>query len=152
MAFTFAYGVNNLMWFLQNLFTITVYADNGITNQRNFYLRFTNYYVYFLLSLQPWIFSMQYLRSAVRRSFTQSCLTLRKVIWLLWGGILLYTAFMLAQYTRILILFPGYVNNDSMDEYNLWYSTTRVQIYYESTGVFFLMNVLSTCVTITALC
>lgn len=67
---------------------------------------------------------MKYFESALNCYMQHTWFTYKKLLWIKWIGITLYTVGMFSLLCWELASWPGYLNNGSFDSYNNWYETT----------------------------
>jgi hypothetical protein len=139
-AFTIANAFCRLSVFIESIFTKEeVPLPNG-------YAYITNYYLNYLLSLQPWIFGMKYFWSGVLCSevtyVSPDCIK-----YFGWTGGLFYVIFMIISWCLLLVTFPGWTDTKEME----WYDDTFNPIIELSLITWAVFNFLSTIVTILAI-
>ncbi len=64
---------------------------------------------------------MKYWESATICSLTPSLISVDTIKVIKWSGIFVYSSVILANYIWSIVTFPGYVNDDSFDQYYEWY-------------------------------
>jgi hypothetical protein len=79
MICTFADAIIHLGQFLTNLFPVEVIENNNTILMPNVYATLTVNYSFLLLTLQTWLFSMKYLKSATECSLTPTRLTVNLI-------------------------------------------------------------------------
>ncbi len=139
IAFTLGYGFSKLVYFINNLF------PKGTVQEPTGYVFITNYYFYFLLSLQCWIFGNKYLWSGVLCSQEATCLSLNCVKWMGWTGGLCYALLMISCWCILMATFPGYIDLAKLQE---WYFNTFSPISQWSSIIWAVFNIVSTMLTI----
>ncbi len=115
MAFTLLDGAQNFTLFFFSAHRRSIYLDGQTHYFINMYASQTATFCYYLVSLQSWIFGMKYLESAMFCSLTPPCITSLVIRYIKWAGISIYTFLMLAMFVWGLIIFPGYVNDGTME-------------------------------------
>lgn len=110
-------------------------------------------YFYYLVNLQSWIFAMRYLESAVNCTLNReqpllSNIKIQVIRWSVLGG---YTIGIVVLGLLLMLEFPGYVQDDSMKNYDNWLYTQYKYIRMISKALWLSLIVLSTCVSVYAI-
>ena len=71
---------------------------------------------------------MKYWESATICQLTLSCISYQKIKIIKWSGIIIYTSVMVVLYIWSMVTYPGYVNDDSLDQYLKWYYGSQYYI------------------------
>ena len=115
ITFTMIDGVVNFANFFICAFPHTIYIGGQEKNVVNIFAYQTTHYLYFLGTLQTWIFAMQYWNSATSCSLTTTLISAQTISLIKWSGIILYTSVLLAMYIWSLVTFPEYVSDGQYD-------------------------------------
>ena len=108
IAFTFLYGFSCLSFFIMFLFpNDKFYQLPHFKKLPNGYAWLTNEYLYNLLSLQSWIFGLNYLQSGILCSHEATCISVDFLKCIGWAGGLCFTAIMIISWCILMTTFPG---------------------------------------------
>ena len=108
-------------------------------------------YFYWLLSLQTWIFAIKYLTSAMNSSLNVPlCLTHTRIHLTFWFVTAFYILTLIILIIVLLISFPGYLYNNSVERYLAWYETTCEKILNITVALWLLLNLVSIGISIFA--
>ncbi len=105
-------------------FAKPIYFGGQTLHSVNMYAYQTSKYCFLLVSLQSWFFGMKYWESATNCSLTPSLIGDVTIRIIKWTGAIIYTSVMVAMWIWSILTFPGYVNNDSLEQYFKWYAGT----------------------------
>lgn len=100
------------------------------------------------MTLQPWIFSMQYLKSAIICSLDTPILSEQTVKIIGFIVIAFYTCSMIFFWLWMISTFPGY---EDFNIYSQWYDVTFIKLYTATYALWFALNLVSTSVTVIAI-
>jgi hypothetical protein len=120
LAFTFGNGIVNVGFFLTDAIKTTKVLGKTVYHFASFKAVSWVGYTYYLMSIQAWIFSFRYLDSAINSSpqkFIISPICLKVIFW---DGIIIYSLLLIGQLIWLLVTFPGYINDYSLNEYLEW--------------------------------
>ncbi len=110
MICTFADAIIHLGQFLTNLFPVEVIENNNTILMPNVYATLTVNYSFLLLTLQTWLFSMKYLKSATECSLTPTRLTVNLIQKINWIGSIFFVTSLLVFWGVLMITWPGYIS------------------------------------------
>ena len=71
----------------------------------DFYIVYSIQYSFYLASLQSWIYSMRYLKSATNCCLTPTCFTEQLIKICLWTGVILYTVLIVGMWVLYMLLY-----------------------------------------------
>jgi hypothetical protein len=94
---------------------------------------------------------MKYLESTLICSLNEPCISPRSVRIIKWTGIVCYVLAMIVMWIWDLATWPGYVNDDSLDQYSKWWNTTYTQVYRATNLLWLTITFASMAVTIFAI-
>lgn len=117
----------------------------------NEYAYETTVYLYDLTALQSWIFAMQYWQASNICSFPPSQISATQIGIINFIGVCLYTIIMVVLWINIMVSFPRYSNDGSLDLYNDWRDGTQMRIYETTVTFWLLLIILSTLISIHAI-
>lgn len=72
--------------------------------KNDFYILYSIQYSFYLISLQSWIFSMRYLKSATNCCLTLTCFTDELIQIITWIGVTLYTVLIVGMWVLLMLL------------------------------------------------
>ncbi len=78
---------------------------SNVENNNDFYILYSIQYSFYLTSLQSWIFSMRYLKSATNSCLTSTCFTEQLIKIITWIGVTLYTVLILGMWVLYMMLY-----------------------------------------------
>ena len=127
--FTFMYGVDYLGMFTTNLFAFyPIPSDPSTGLYQPFRAWWVFQFLFVILTIQSWLFGIQYLTCACICS-TESPFTLDQLYRLKVYVPIAYSVIAFAMITAMIVTFPGYTYEDSLDRfYSYWGSTARMII------------------------
>lgn len=79
---------------------------------------------YYFLSLQSWFFAMKYLESSVNSSLTPTKITNKCINYTTYGIVIIYVTIEMTALLWVLITFPGWYNDGTRTEVDLWFKDT----------------------------
>ena len=85
-------------------------------------------------------------KSTLKTSFTSKC-----IFNVMLSVFLVYLLLQLTGYTILFITFPGYVNDGSTNDFELWKGNLLLPIYFSCWCMFMILSILSGLITIYAL-
>ena len=132
LFFTLGYSFNYFTYYL------TLISNNFKTYT-------VSEYFYYLLSIQVWVFSIMYFKSGQQSKEKQMSFSEAQWQILTYSVIFCYVLALIILCTYVLVSCPG---TSSPDVYYQWYATTDRYLYYTTKGLWSLLNMVSSTLTV----
>ena len=115
------------------------------------YLDISNSNIYYLLSLQSWLFAMHYTERAMSSSLWVNFFSYGQLSFIKWSVIIMFATVIITFYSITMYSFPGYYDkNSSMVDFYNWFYNTLIKLAKITDYICLSLNFLSIVITIFA--